>query len=47
MFGEHAAFIIPSYAVSFVALAIAVLVAVRIYRLRKTELRRLEAMEDR
>lgn len=43
MFGEHAAFIIPSYVISFVALAGASLVIWRTYGLRRAELKSLEA----
>ncbi len=43
MFGEHAAFIIPSYAISFFALAISALVIWRTHGVRKAELKRLDA----
>lgn len=43
MFGEHAAFIIPSYVISFLALAIAALVIWRTHGVRRAELARLEA----
>ncbi|MDJ0612073.1 MAG: heme exporter protein CcmD [Rhizobiaceae bacterium] len=46
MFGEHAAFIIPSYLISFVALAGASLVIWRTHIARKKELARMEAQMD-
>ena len=43
MFGEHAAFIIPSYLISFLSLGAAVGWIWLQYKLRKPELERLEA----
>lgn len=42
MFGEHAAFIIPSFAISFFALSVTTIVIVRTYSMRKRELAHLE-----
>ena len=42
MFGEHAAFIIPAYLISFVALAGTTLVIILNYRKRRRELGQLE-----
>ena len=42
MFGEHAAFIIPAYLISFVALALTTLVTILNYHQRKRELAQLE-----
>jgi len=47
MFGEHAAFIIPSYAISFLALSITAFVIWRTYALRKKELARIEAQLEK
>ncbi|MEM7290627.1 MAG: heme exporter protein CcmD [Pseudomonadota bacterium] len=47
MFEEHAAFIIPSYAISFVALSITVLVIWTTYKSRTAELKRMEAEGSR
>jgi len=47
MFGEHAAFIIPSYLISFLALSIATLVIWRTYSVRKKELARMEAQLEK
>lgn len=46
MFGEHASFIIPSYVISFVALAVTALVIWRTHRARRAELNRLERERD-
>ncbi len=43
MFGEHAAFIVPSYVISFLALSITTLVIWRTHAARKKELARMEA----
>ena len=43
MFGEHASFIISSYAVTFVALIAMIVVTVMNYRKRKAELAKLES----
>ena len=43
MFGEHASFIISSYAITFVALTAMVVVTVMNYRKRKAELAKLES----
>ncbi|MEM9279682.1 MAG: heme exporter protein CcmD [Pseudomonadota bacterium] len=42
MFGEHAAFILSSYAITFVALGVTTLVIMRNYRAKKAEIRVLE-----
>jgi len=48
MFGEHANFIIPSYAISFISLTLAAAYIIIIYRKRLNELKTLdEAGEKR
>ena len=42
MFGEHAAFIIPSYVISFVAITVTTIVIWRLGKLRKAEIKKLE-----
>jgi len=46
MFGEHAAFIIPAYIISFFALAGIAAVTVVTHRKRKAELAALELSSD-
>lgn len=46
MFGEHAAFIIPSYLISFVSLSVMALYIWRTYRARLAALKALEAKHD-
>ena len=47
MFGEHAAFIIPSYVISFLALSVTTLVIWRTHMVRKKELARMEAQLEK
>jgi heme exporter protein CcmD len=46
MFGEHAPFIIPAYAISALALAVTTLIIWRTHHARRKELQRVEVKRD-
>lgn len=46
MFGEHAAFIIPSYVISFVSFVVATIVIWRTHRVRSEELAQIIATSE-
>jgi len=46
MFGEHAAFIIPAYAITTIAILAAIFVNVSTYKRRKAELHKLNAADS-
>ncbi|MEM7216046.1 MAG: heme exporter protein CcmD [Pseudomonadota bacterium] len=47
MFGEHAAFIVPAYAISFVALSLTTAITIWIYHARLTEIQTLEEQKHK
>lgn len=47
MFGEHAAFIIPAYIITFAAMAIMTVVIILQYRSRKSELEKLDVSQSK